>query len=114
MTDDQLQQVDIGGAVDDDIQKFKRLQNQDTSSISFGMVLEGIFWTLGALTVAGMLGSMFFVGADKPISGHAWLGYSLLGILLFGGLGFGTRIVRNTVSIESNTKKRYRNTKPGR
>lgn len=57
-------------------------------------VLEQICWTLGLLTILGMVAVLPWVGVDKVIPGTAWLGISLTLAILFGVGGFTIRMAR--------------------
>lgn len=81
---------DFGRELESDVQTFRRLQARD---VSVPEAFEYTFWFLALLSVIGMVAVLPWVGESKPIPGLMWLGYSLVGILLFSSLAVIMRVV---------------------
>lgn len=77
----------------DDVEKFKRIRKKGNGSLSITKKMEYGFWTLAVLAVLAMLVSMVYpgVGPNEPISGMQWLGGSIGGMIVFGGIALVLR-----------------------
>lgn len=88
---------DLPGDPKDDVEKIQRLRQRDSGSKSVSAMMQYTFWGVAILFLVGMMVSMPWVGPDKAIPGIAWLGVSLGGMTLFGGLAL---IVRELPEVE--------------
>lgn len=59
-----------------------------------GQIIEGVLWSLSALSILFMVASMPWVGEAKPIPGRAWIGLSVGGIVVMGCAAGITRYIR--------------------
>lgn len=92
---------DMDRMLQNDVQKFKDIQN-GTDDFSIPKVLESVLWGLSFISVVTMMAVMPWVGPNKPIPGILWLGYSLLGICLFGAGALIVRIVFSSFGNDVN------------
>lgn len=90
---------DISRYIQSDAKKIRSLEG-GVKRPSPPKLIEGVLWGLAILSVVAMLAVMPWVGDGKPIPGTVWLGYSLLGILIFGGLAVLLHVVFSPVGEE--------------
>lgn len=83
---------DMSDMVKDDVKKFKNVKSGGGKP-DLPTAMEYTFWGLALLSVAFMIGSMYFVGPNKAISGMTWLSVSVGGMVIFGGLAMIVRMV---------------------
>jgi len=91
---------EIDDLVSNDTKKARnaiRNYRSEGRSFSVPQFIESVAWTMAGFTVLAMVASLPWVGNDQPIAGRAWLGLSLISILLFGGAAFAIRFVRTQV-----------------
>lgn len=83
---------DLDGAVQKDIQKLQQVGSMGSPDL--GALLEGVFGAVAICAMIGMVVVMPWVGDGGVLSGRQWLGFSLVGVCLFGGLAVAIREVR--------------------
>lgn len=87
---------DLSQEVQQDVNRFNRLNGKGIGDISPGGVIEYTLWSISILGILGMVATLPWVGPNNAIPGTVWLGYSLAFILLFGLLAGLIRWVRAT------------------
>lgn len=85
-------EFDVNSAVQNDVKTLSNLRT--TGRPGFLRALELFCGSIALLVVIIMITSMPWVGQGKAIPGQVWIGYSLSGILIFGGLMFVFRYMR--------------------
>lgn len=85
----------LNKALQDDMQQVKQLNRKGAGDLSPPVIIETVLWGLCITSIIAMIGSMLWVGPDKAIPGHIWLGYSIIGICVFGGMALLMRWVRD-------------------
>jgi len=89
--------MDIDGKAKDDLRKAKGMIRNYQRTGSFmpdlGTLLANVCFIISMSSIIGMVGTLYWVGPDKPISGTLWLGAGTTGIVLFGALGLFLKTV---------------------
>lgn len=98
---------DLNEQLRSDAKRIRRLNGQGVNDIGIGALIEYSLWTLSLVSVGAMIVTMPWVGSGKPIPGVVWLGYSLAGMVLFGGLAVLIRWGRtNAGSVDAEMNSR--------